>query len=84
MAKDYEWNDEFPTQKSIIRQHLLDGKSITPLEALRLCSSLRLSAIIYDLREEGLQIETERLQVSPRKRVARYYIKKENLPTKVV
>lgn len=81
MAKDYEWNNEFPTQKSVIRQHLLDGKSITPLEALRLCGSLRLSAIIYDLREEGLQIKTERLQVSPRKHVARYYINKENLPT---
>ena len=81
MAKDYEWNNEFPTQKSIIRQHLLDGKSITPLEALRLCGSLRLSAIIYDLREEGLNIKTERLQVSPRKCVARYYINKENLPT---
>lgn len=80
MAKDYEWNNEFPTQKSVIRQHLLDGKSITQLEALRLCGSLRLSAIIYDLREEGLQIKTERLQVSPRKRVARYYINKENLP----
>ena len=77
--KDYEWNEEFPTQQSIVRQHLLDGKSITQLEALNLCGSLRLSAIIFDLREEGLPIETERLQVSPKKRVARYFIKKENL-----
>lgn len=79
MAKDYEWNEEFPTQKSIVRQYLLDGKSITQLEALRICGSLRLSAIIFCLREEGLPIETERLQVSPKKRVARYYIKPENL-----
>ena len=79
MTKDYQWNEEFPTQKSVVRQHLLDGKSITQLEALPLCGSLRLSAIIFDLREEGLPIETERLQVSPKKRVARYYIKPENL-----
>lgn len=77
--KDYEWNEEFPTQKSIVRQHLLDGNSITPLEALRLCGSLRLSAIIFRLREEGLPIEMERLQVSPRKRVAQYYLPKDYL-----
>lgn len=75
--KDYEWNEEFGTQKSIVRQHLLDGNSITPLEALRLCNSLRLSAIIFKLREDGLPIVTEKIQVSPRKRVAQYYLPKE-------
>lgn len=75
--KDYEWNEEFGTQKSIVRQHLLDGNSITPLDALRLCNSLRLSAIIFKLREEGLPIVTEKLQVSPRKRVAQYSLPKE-------
>jgi hypothetical protein len=75
--KDYEWNEEFPTQKSVVRQHLLDGNSITPLEALRLCNSLRLSAIIFKLREEGLPIVTEKIQVSPRKRVAQYSLPKE-------
>ena len=79
--KDYEWNDEFPTQKSIVRQHLLDGKSITQLEALNLCGSLRLSAIVFDLREEGLPIITEKLQVSPRKRVAQYFLPKDYLET---
>ena len=79
--KDYEWNEEFPTQKSIVRQHLLEGKSITQLEALNLCGSLRLSAIIFDLREEGLPIITEKLQVSPRKRVANYYLPKDYLET---
>ena len=80
MEKDYQWNpDEFASQKAKIRTHLLDGKSITQLEALRLYGCLRLSAVIFRLREEGLPIETERLQVSPKKRVARYYIKPENL-----
>jgi hypothetical protein len=77
--KDYEWNEEFPTQKSIVRQHLLDGKSITQLEALNLCGSQRLSAIIFCLREEGLPIVTEKLQVSPRKRVAQYFLPKDYL-----
>ena len=77
--KDYEWNEEFGSQKSIVRQHLLDGNSITPLEALRLCGSLRLSAIIFKLREEGLPIVTEKIQVSPKKRVAQYYLPKNYL-----
>lgn len=77
--KDYEWNEEFGTQKANVRAWLLDGRSITPLEALNRFGSLRLSAIIFDLREEGLPIEMERLQVSPKKRVAKYFIKPENL-----
>ena len=58
---------------------MLDGKSITQLEALSLYGCLRLSAVIFDLREEGLPIVTEKLQVSPKKRVGNYYIKKEDL-----
>lgn len=77
--KDYEWNEDFGSQKANVRAWLLDGRSITPLEALNKFGSLRLSAIIFRLREEGLPIEMERLQVSPKKRVARYYIKPENL-----
>lgn len=77
--KDYEWNEEFGTQKANVRAWLLKGRSITPLEALNRFGSLRLSAIVFKLREEGLPIEMERLQVSPKKRVAKYYIKPENL-----
>ena len=74
--KDYEWNEEFPTQKSIVRQHLLDGNSITPLEALNRFGIFRLSAVVHELRDEGLNIITEKFQVSPKKRVAKYYLKK--------
>jgi hypothetical protein len=77
--KDYKWNEEFTSQKAGVRAWLLDGKTITPIEALNNFGSLRLSAIIFRLREEGLPIEMERLQVSPKKRVAKYYIKPENL-----
>ena len=79
--KDYEWNEEFPTQKAGVRAWLLEGKTITQLEALNRFGSLRLSAIVFDLREEGLPIITERLQVSPRKRVANYYLPKDYLET---
>ena len=74
--KDYEWNEEFPTQKSIVRQHLLDGNSITPLEALNRFGIFRLAAVVHELRDEGLNIITEKFQVSPKKRVAKYYLKK--------
>lgn len=77
--KDYEWNEEFGTQKANVRAWLLKGRSITPLEALNLCGSMRLSAIIFDLRKEGLPIVTEKLQVSPRKRVAQYFLPKDYL-----
>jgi len=74
------WNPETTaTQKTQVRAWLLQGNHLTPLEALRRFGSLRLSAIIFDLREEGLPIVTEKLQVSPRKRVADYYIKPEDL-----
>ena len=79
MAKDYEWNEEFPTQKNQVRRYLLDGNSVTPLEALRMFGAFRLSAIIFELREEGLPVVTEKIQVAPKKRVAKYYLPQEYL-----
>ena len=79
MAKDYQWNEEFVSQKSMVRAWLLKGHTITPLEALNRFGTLRLSAIIFVLREEGLPIVTEKIQVAPRKRVAEYHLTKEYL-----
>lgn len=80
MANDYQWNPEtMATQKAQVRAHLLSGKSLTPLEALDMYGTLRLSAIIFDLREEGLPIQMTRLQVAPKKRVAEYFISPEDL-----
>lgn len=78
-SNDYKINEEFGTQKAGVRAWLLEGNHITPLDALRMFNSMRLSSIIFRLREEGLRIETELVQVSPRKRVAKYFIKPENL-----
>lgn len=71
-------NDEFineksvETQKAQIRQYLLDGNKITPLEALRMFGSLRLAAIIFTLRDDGMDIVTERIKVGKGKMVAQY------------
>lgn len=80
MANDYQFNpEEFASQKKMIRNHLLSGKHITQLDALKLYNCLRLSAVIYDLRAEGLPIVMEKLQVAPKKRVGDYFIKPEDL-----
>lgn len=63
------------TQRNIVRQHLLEGKSITPVQALNLCGCFRLSAIIYRLRhDEGLPICMEQPEASNGKPYARYWI----------
>lgn len=76
---DYKWNEDFGTQKANVRAWLLNGNTITPLEALNKFGIFRLAAVVHELRDEGLDIITEKFQVSPKKRVAKYYIKPENL-----
>jgi len=63
------------TQIEKVRQHLESGKSITPLQAFNKYGSLRLAAIIYTLKDKGLKIKTEIVNVGSKKKptnVARY------------
>lgn len=46
------------SQKEMVLEHLKQGKEITPLEALKKYGSLRLGAIIFNLRREGYNIST--------------------------
>ena len=46
------------SQNSLILNHLKSGQSITPIDALNLYGSFRLSGRIKDLRYEGYDIET--------------------------
>lgn len=46
------------TQKQAIRDYLESGHSITPLEALEMFGCFRLGAQIFDLKAEGMAIET--------------------------
>ena len=60
------------TQIKRIRQHLESGKSITPLEALHLYGSFRLSACIWTLKHKyGMNIETTMIEEDG-KRFAEY------------
>lgn len=64
------------THKRLIREHLLNGGSITALEALRLSGCMRLASRISDLRQKHPEadIRVETIQVSTKKKVAQYYI----------
>ena len=46
------------SQKQNVLEYLEIGNKITPLEALYQFGSFRLSAIIFDLRQEGFNIIT--------------------------
>lgn len=60
------------TQTAQILAHLKTGRSITPLEALDQYGCFRLGARIFDLKERGFKIHSERVEVAPGKRVASY------------
>lgn len=45
-------------KKRQIRDHLINGQTLTGLEALELFNAYRLSSTINRLRNEGLKIET--------------------------
>ena len=48
-----------PTQNQQILEYLKSGKTITPLTALKKFGCFRLSARIFNLRQEGNPIVTE-------------------------
>lgn len=45
------------SQKQKILEHLLSGKTLSPLEALKLYGCFRCGARIFDLRAEGNRID---------------------------
>lgn len=64
------------TQKAIILAELKDGKKVTALSAFKMCVSLRLSSIIFNLRERGYNIHTE-MVTRNKKRIAEYSLIQE-------
>ena len=63
------------SQNALIKGWLLNGYSITPIEALNMFGCFRLSARIANLRDEGLAVVTDMVTIND-KRVARYYLQK--------
>lgn len=59
------------TQTETLKAHLEAGHSITPLEALSLCGTLRLSERIRELEKQGMLIDHEMVKVG-NKRVCQY------------
>lgn len=61
------------SQSKMIKEYLLSGGSISPLDALKMFGCFRLGARIWDLRhKEGMDIKKETLVLDNNKRVAVY------------
>ena len=61
--------DKKISKQEKVLMHLQTHGSITPLEALNKYGSLRLGALIFNLRKEGHDIETN---IVPKKGYAKY------------
>lgn len=64
------------SQNALIKGWLLNGYSITQLEALNQFGCFRLAARIANLRDQNLNVETDIITLENGKRVARYFLKK--------
>ena len=56
------------TQKEKVANYLKSGKSLTPIQALNKFGTLRLAAIIFRLKTEGMKIKTNLLNVGTKKK----------------
>ncbi len=64
------------TQAAQILRDLRRGKRITQLDAIGRYGCLRLSGRIFDLKKAGHPIQSERIEVKPGVRVARYSMRR--------
>lgn len=65
------------TQKEKIREYLVNGGTLTPLDALEKFGCFRLATRIFELKKEGLDIRTEMVEnEATGKRYAKYFIPK--------
>ena len=60
------------SQNALIKGWLLNGYSITQLEALNQFGCFRLAARIADLRDQGFKIDTKIVTLENGKRIAMY------------
>lgn len=63
------------SQNALIKGWLLNGHSLTTLDALTMFGCFRLSARISNLKDQGMNIITEMVEVND-KRIAKYYLAK--------
>ena len=63
------------TKSELVKQHLLKYKTITSWEAIQNYGATRLSAIIFNLRDRGFQIDTLMIEYTDRYGNAGQYAK---------
>jgi len=69
------------TQKDEIRHYLNCGNSLTALEALNMFGSMRLAAVIHDLKHnDGMGIVSEEITTANGKKIARYKATSPEMP----
>lgn len=62
------------SQKQRILQWMLEGNTITPLEALNKFGCLRLGARIADIKEMGYLVQSRFVTTATQKKVKQYYL----------
>lgn len=66
------------SQNEQIKNYLLQGKSLTPIDALYMFGCFRLGARCWDLKhKENIPIKTEMIVLNNGKRIAKYSIVRE-------
>lgn len=73
-SNDNDNEESCASQCAKIRAWLESGHAITSLEALKLFGCLRLSSRIWDLRNDGVNVQKERIKTASGKFVAQYSI----------
>ena len=64
------------TQKQKVKEYLLEGNTLTPVEAYERGWGMRLAAIINTLRSEGMNIGTNMIRNRYGTKYGQYYVKK--------
>ena len=64
------------TQKQKVKEYLLEGNTLTPVEAYERGWGMRLAAIINTLRSEGLNIGTNMIRNRYGTKYGQYYLKR--------
>lgn len=73
---DFGNDNDYKSQNKQILSWLQSGRPLTTLDAIKRFGCLKLNSRIFDLRKEGHNIHTQMSQISKRKRIAIYTLKK--------
>ena len=75
MSEEMTLEKRIESQNRAIKEALIGGRRITPMDALRDFGCFRLSARIWDIRHKfGVPVLCEKKKLDNGKRVAEYYV----------